>query len=270
MLSSVIAAHQYGLGQTGPLLHYFLTFAWLVYAFETWLDWRQHKMYAVRTKPNSITYATQEEFAKAQAYGHDKSSLHFVSALWSTIKMTLQFYYGYYPLMWSISGALLKHFGFGPEYELTQSVVVFYILDAALETLLSLPLQIYSTFVIEQRHGFNKQTAGLFASDTVKGLMLNCIIAPPLLALFIRVIQWGGEHFYLYVSALLLVVQLLAVPFYSNVIQPCFNKVEPLPQGTLRESIEQLAQRVSFPLTGLFVIDGSKRSSHSNAYFYGA
>lgn len=67
-----------------------------------------------------------------------------------------------------------------------------------------------------------------------------------------------------YVSALLFVVQILAVPFYSNVIQPCFNKVEPLPDGTLRQSIEKLAASIDFPLTGLYVIDGSKRSSHSN------
>jgi len=67
-----------------------------------------------------------------------------------------------------------------------------------------------------------------------------------------------------YVSALLFVVQILAVPFYSNVVQPCFNKVEPLPEGTLRASIEKLAASIDFPLTGLYVIDGSKRSSHSN------
>ena len=159
-------------------------------------------------------------------------------------------------------------FGLGSEYELSQSLV-FYILDAIFETSVGLPLQAYSTFVIEARHGFNKQTPALFLTDTIKGLMLNCIIAPPLIALFIRVIQWGGESFYLYVSALFLIVQLVAVPVYSNFIQPCFNKVEPLAEGTLRTSIEQLAKRVEFPLTGLYVIDGSKRSSHSNAYFYG-
>ncbi len=106
--------------------------------------------------------------------------------------------------------------------------------------------------------------------DTIKGLLLNCCIAPPLIALFLRVIHWGGEQFYLYVAALFLVVQLVAVPVYSNLIQPCFNKVEPLQDGTLRTSIEELAKCVEFPLTGLYVIDGSKRSSHSNAYFYGS
>lgn len=210
--------------------------------------------------------------------------------------------------------------GLGPEYEVTQSMVL-YVLDACIETALGVPLQLYRTFVIEQRHGFNKQTPALFVSDTLKGLVLNCLIAPPLLTLFINVIAWGGPHFYIvlkhdsaqfragvcacarrcsirsrwslwrticlalliplrrsvasallpiflvpaqYVSALLFVVQILAVPFYSNVVQPCFNKVEPLPEGTLRASIEKLAASIDFPLTGLYVIDGSKRSSHSN------
>jgi STE24 endopeptidase len=269
MLSSVWSSHVVGVSEWGPLLQYFIIFAWSVYVFETYLDYRQHRNYSITQKPKLLTYATQEEFTKAQSYGHDKSLFHFVTSLFATVKMTVQFIFGYYPLLWAISGVLLKEwFGFGSEYELTQSLV-FYILDAIFETLIGLPLQAFSTFVIEEKHGFNKQTVKLFITDTIKGILLNCTIAPPLIALFIRVIQWGGDDFYLYVSALLFVIQILAVPFYSNVIQPCFNKVEPLPEGTLRTSIEELAKKVEFPLTGLYVIDGSKRSSHSNAYFYG-
>ena len=179
--------------------------------------------------------------------------------------MTWQFRVGYYPLVWALSGALLKS-GFGvagQEAQLLQSLVL-YCLDAAFDTLVGLPFALWRTFVVEERHGFNKQTLPLFLSDTFKGLLLNCLIGAPLIGLFISVIGWGGDRFYLYVSALFFVVQVLAVPFYSNFIQPCFNKVVPLPEGELRTAIEALAKRIDFPLTGLYVIDGSKRSSHSN------
>lgn len=105
--------------------------------------------------------------------------------------------------------------------------------------------------------------------DQIKGFALSCLIGAPLIGLFLQVITWGGPHFYLYVAALFFVVQILAVPFYSNFIQPCFNKLVPLQAGALREAIEALATRVHFPLKDLYVIDGSKRSSHSNAYFTG-
>jgi len=245
-------------------------FAWAVYAFESWLDWRQHRLYGVATKPALITYATQEEFSKAQAYGRDKSRLHFVKAAWDMLKMVAQFWWAYYPLLWAASGLLLEELFDKPpaDHELLHTAL-FYVLDACVETALSIPLQVASVFGVEARHGFNKQTPALFLSDTVKGLLLNCVIAPPLLSLFISVIQWGGESFYLWVSALFLVVQLLAVPVYINLIAPCFNKFDPLPDGSLRQGIEQLAASLSFPLRGLFVVDGSKRSSHSNAYFVG-
>jgi len=113
------------------------------------------------------------------------------------VKLTLQFVVGYYPFLWNCSGVLMQQLlGLGPEYEVTQSMVL-YVLDACIETALGVPLQLYRTFVIEQRHGFNKQTPALFVSDTLKGLVLNCLIAPPLLTLFINVIAWGGPHFYI-------------------------------------------------------------------------
>jgi STE24 endopeptidase len=255
------------------LLNYFLIFAWAVYAFESWLDWRQHRLYSVQHKPALLSYVTQEEFDKAQAYGRDKSTMGFVKSLWLMVKMMLQFYVSYSALLWCVSAVLLQSSDFfaGREWAQGELAVffVYYVLDALIETVLGVPLQLVSTFIIEAKHGFNKQTLHLFIKDTILSLALNCIIAPPLLCLFIRVVQWGGDNFYLYVSGLFLVVQLLAVPVYINLIAPCFNKFDELSAGSLRTSIEQLAHSLSFPLAQLYVVDGSKRSSHSNAYFVG-
>lgn len=99
--------------------------------------------------------------------------------------------------MWYLAGDLLEQRGYDASHAM-KHLALFYILDATLDTILSLPFSSYSIFVIEEKHGFNKQTFGLFVSDTIKGLALNCIIAPPLFALFILVIEAGGPNFYLY------------------------------------------------------------------------
>ena len=136
-------------------------------------------------------------------------------------------------------------------------------------SLIGLPFGLYKVFVIEERHGFNKQTLGLYFLDMLKGWILIILIGTPLLCLFLWLIKWGGEYFYIYVWFFLLLVQLIAITIYPILIQPWFNKLTPLPEGTLSHRIEDLAKTLKFPLKKLFVIDGSRRSSHSNAYFYG-
>jgi len=131
------------------------------------------------------------------------------------------------------------------------------------------PFSLYSTFVIEERHGFNKQTLGLFFTDKLKGIALGIAIGGPTLSALIYIIKWGGEHFYFWVWLFLLIFSLFMLTIYPIFIAPLFNKFTPLEEGDLRTEIERLASSIQFPLTKLFVIDGSKRSGHSNAYFYG-
>lgn len=124
----------------------------------------------------------------------------------------------------------------------------------------------YSTFVVEQRHGFNKQTMSLFFTDLVKSIAFGVALGAPILAAFLHIVKWGGQHFYLYAVGFQIAVQLFVMILYPSVIQPCFNKVEPLRDGALKSRIEALAARLNYPLKKLYEIDGSKRSSHSNAY----
>jgi STE24 endopeptidase len=133
----------------------------------------------------------------------------------------------------------------------------------------SLPFELYSTFRIEKKHGFNKQTIGLFFSDKIKSLLLSIVIGGPFTALLLKIIQYGGVYFYLYVWGFLFAFSVLMMTIYPVLIMPLFNKYEPLPEGTLKESIYALADRLNYPLTKLFVMDGSKRSSHSNAFMFG-
>jgi STE24 endopeptidase len=138
-----------------------------------------------------------------------------------------------------------------------------------LRTLLSLPFALYSTFVIEEEFGFNKTTAATFALDLLKGVLLALLLGGPLLAAVLVIFQHAGQGAWLYcwlaVSAFMLVLQFLAPAW----IMPLFNTFTPLEEGDLRQRILAYAKSVDFPLENVFTIDGSRRSSKSNAFFTG-
>lgn len=135
--------------------------------------------------------------------------------------------------------------------------------------LLNLPFSYYSTFVIEERFGFNKTTKKTFFLDMIKGALLGSILGGGLLAAIIWFYQLSGELFWLYAWGLVSVFSILMSFFYARLIVPLFNKQKPLEAGPLREAIETYAQKVGFGLKNIFVIDGSKRSTKANAYFSG-
>ncbi|KAJ1983723.1 zinc metalloprotease [Dimargaris verticillata] len=241
-----------------------------LYLFETYLTYRQHQRLKVKIRPAAIvSIVTEDDFARANAYGLDKSRFSLVKSLFSHLQTLLVLHYDTLPWLWHAVGtALARYTGLGPEYEITQSMV-FFMASMLLTTLLSLPFDLYYTFVVEARHGFNKQTVGLFFQDMVKSLALGGIIGGPIIAGFLRIIQWAGPNFYVHVWVFVVAVQLVMLTIYPTLIQPLFNKFTPLQDDTLRAQIEALAARLQFPLTKLYVVDGSKRSAHSNAYFYG-
>lgn len=138
-----------------------------------------------------------------------------------------------------------------------------------LKTLLSLPFSIYSTFVIEEKYGFNKTTAGTFISDLFKGLLLAVLLGGPLLAAVIAFFVYGGEFAWLW-AWIAITLFSLGVQFIAPTwIMPLFNKFEPLEDGELKDEILQAADKADFPLKGVYVMDGSKRSDKSNAFFTG-
>ena len=136
--------------------------------------------------------------------------------------------------------------------------------------LLTLPFKLYSTFVLEEKFGFNKQTYGLFFKDIIISEVLQLALGAPLLMAFLKIIDYfGKQKFAFYVMIFLVVVQVVMIAIYPVLIQPLFNKLEPLKEGVVKTKTEDLARTLKFPLGKLWVIDGSKRSAHSNAYFYG-
>ena len=135
--------------------------------------------------------------------------------------------------------------------------------------LLHLPFRLWSTFVIEERFGFNRTTPGTFAADLVKGLVLAVLLGAPLLAAVLWILSSAGAWAWLacwgVTAAFVLVVQLVAPTW----ILPLFNRFQPLEEGELKRAILSYAERVDFPLEDVFVVDGSRRSSKANAFFTG-
>lgn len=245
-------------------------FMWLVYLWESYLSYRQRELYRTVTHiPEKLKgVMDQETYEKARLYNLDKSNFGFWVGIWGEIEHSLILLYGGIPFLWNISGNVLANYGYDSSYEILQSVV-FLMLSMCFSTVTSMPFSVYSTFVIEQRHGFNKQTPGFFVKDQIKKFFVTMAIALPITALLIYIIQIGGDYFFIYVWLFLLVVSLLMITIYADYIAPLFDKFTPLPEGELRTKIENLAKSIDFPLTKLYVVEGSKRSSHSNAYFYG-
>ncbi|MDY0745466.1 M48 family metallopeptidase [Paucibacter sp. R3-3] len=135
--------------------------------------------------------------------------------------------------------------------------------------LLDLPFELYSTFRIEQRFGFNKMTPRLYLMDTLKGLVVGAVIGLPIAALILWLMGSAGSTWWLWAWGAWMAFNLLILVLYPTVIAPLFNKFEPLPDEGLKARVEGLMQRCGFAAKGLFVMDGSRRSAHGNAYFTG-
>jgi STE24 endopeptidase len=136
-------------------------------------------------------------------------------------------------------------------------------------SILALPFAWYAQFKIEERFGFNTTSIKTWILDRAKGFLLSLLLGYPLLALVLKLIGWTGANWWLWAAAVVIAFQLLLLLVAPAIIMPLFNKFTPLPQGTLRERLFALAQRTDFPTRSIDVMDGSKRSRHSNAFFTG-
>lgn len=166
-------------------------------------------------------------------------------------------------LQW-LSELLTPAFGVGVAYQLALVAAV-----SIISSVIDLPIDYYKQFTLEERFGFNKMTPGLFFSDLIKHSLVGAAIGLPLLWVTLTLMEKAGDLWWLYAWLLWCGFQLFMIAFYQSLIAPLFNKFTPLEDETLRTRIEGLMQRVGFASKGLFVMDGSRRSAHGNAYFSG-
>ena len=140
---------------------------------------------------------------------------------------------------------------------------------AAISGLIDLPLSLYQTFVVEERFGFNKMTWRLWLADALKGLLVGAIIGLPIAALILWLMGAAGPLWWLWAWCFWMGFNLLLMVIYPTFIAPLFNKFQPLEDESLKARVTALMQRCGFSAKGLFVMDGSRRSAHANAYFTG-
>ena len=204
---------------------------------------------------------TLGEHQKAAAYTQSRIRLAVIELIYGTLIV----------IAWTLGGGLDLLAGLwipeagGGLLDGIGLVVSFLLIGGALD----LPFSLWRTFVVEQRFGFNRTTPGRFVLDTLLQLMIGAIIGIPLIALFLWLMQNSGGNWWLIAWAVWMLFTLFVSWLYPTLIAPLFNKFTPLEEGELRTRIQELLSRCGFESKGLFVMDGSKRSGHGNAYFTG-
>lgn len=210
----------------------------------------------------------EESFKKARLYGIDKSQYKIVKEFYSISLTSIILYNRWISAAWKKSENIADVFGINPNQEIVISCI-FMTFVTLFNFVVNMPFAIYEIFVLEEKHGFNKQTIGFFIKDQLKSLVLSLVITLPIVSVAIYIIMLGGNMFVVWLWLFTTVATLLLLTIYPSVIAPLFDKFVPLPDGTLRKGIENLASKLKFPLSQVYIVEGSKRSAHSNAYFSG-
>ena len=245
-----------------PYLQCYLAFKTAMFSLESYLDYRQFQKTResqIPEKAKSLT--TQKEFDEARAYQSDRRAF-------GLFRGTFDFFVDFFMLLYVSPWTWFKVVEyFGEENEIRCSLAWIYLLHVF--GFYGIAFSLYSDFVIEQRHGFNKKTIKLFVMDFLKAEAIGVVLGGVFIPALIWIVRWGGEFFYIYVWAFVQAFIFIMMFVYPNWIMPLFNKLETLKDDNLRKKIEDMASTVDFPLTKLYQIDGSTRSSHSNAFMFG-
>jgi len=233
----------------------------LNYLFERFLDYLNSTYWSNTIPPELDDIYNAEEYKKSQDYEKTKQHFSLITESLSFIALLAMLIFGGFAFL----DKFVREYTINP---ILMALMFFGIL-ALVADILSTPFSIYSTFVIEEKFGFNKTTPKTFILDKLKGLMLGAIIGGGILALIVWIYISTGQWFWLITWAAIGLFMIFITMFYSTLIVPIFNKQTPLEEGELRTAIEEFASKVGFKLNNIFVIDGSKRSNKANAYFSG-
>jgi len=229
-----------------------------------WLSWRQsqHILKHRGQVPEAFAETiTLEQHQKAADYSRDKIKFGRLSLAWESLWL----------LLWLFAGGLemVDQYWRALEWSPLWTGVAFIISINFLMGILELPFSAWSTFVIEEKHSFNRTTFSTWLLDMLKTTVLMLALGVPLLAAILWLMDQAGQYWWLYAWLLWSSFTLLMMWAFPTFIAPLFNKFSALDDASLKSRIEQLLQRCGFQSEGVFVVDGSRRSAHGNAYFTG-
>ncbi len=231
------------------------------YLIDRTLDILNARRWSDKLPKRLVGIYDEDKYRESQKYEKAKYYLGlFVSGL-SFVVMLIMFLSGGFGLL----DDYLRQY---TEHPILLAFLYFAVLGLAAD-ILGTPFELYSTFVVEEKFGFNKTTPKIYILDKLKSWLLSILLGAPILALIIYIYESTGNDFWLLVWGVLTAFMIFMTMFYSNIIVPLFNKQTPLEDGDLRNAIEDFAVKVGFKLQNIYVIDGSKRSTKANAYFTG-
>lgn len=231
------------------------------FVFERILDWLNVQAMSPVLPSSLCGIYNEKEYGQFQDYKRENDRLGVLGSSVSFLVMLFFLFFGGFGWWNGIvisytENPILQTLGFILGVSLVSGIIGF-------------PFDWYATFHIEEKYGFNKTTVRTYLSDLVKNMILSVLIGGVLLAVVVGFYEWAGPSFWWYAWVCVTVFSVFMAMFYSQLIVPLFNKQTPLAAGTLRDKIQAFSRKAGFRLDNIYVIDGSKRSTKSNAYFTG-
>jgi len=235
-------------------------FAW-EFIFSKILDYLNTKNWSDKLPEELSGIYDEKKYEKSMQYEKAKYKFSSISSTFSFFIMLLVLVFWWFGFLSDFISSLTENYILRNLY--------FFGIITVIQTFISLPLSYYSTFVIEEKFGFNKMTKTLFFIDTIKSFILSIILGWIIFSLVVYIYLLFPDYFALFAWIFLTSLSIFMMMFYSSLIVPLFNKQTPLEDWDLRNAIEDFWKKVWFKLDNIFVIDWSKRSSKANAYFSG-
>jgi STE24 endopeptidase len=228
---------------------------------ERYLDHLNQTMWSDALPEKLRGICNEEEYKKTQLYQKDNNRLSLFSSTFNLAVILIMIAAGGFAMIDSLARVFSIH-------PVIISLIFFGIIGFASD-IINIPFSFYDTFVIEKKYGFNTMTIRTFITDHFKSWFIALLIGIPVLGLITWFYYKTGNNFWLYAWGLITIFSIFINLFYSELIVPLFNKQTPLEGGSLRTQIETFAKKTGFKLKNIYIIDGSKRSTKSNAYFSG-
>ena len=257
-----------------PYKTYILIIMFLIQIFEIYIKYRQYRRLGEsRPIPKELISLGLDKlkYEESQKYQLAKIKFKIILNITKNAMSLLFLYFDLNPLQYNISRKLctsIPLIKFNPDNEYGP-LFYFIFFELLSEEIIDLPFELYETFVLEEKFGFNKTTLNTFIKDQIKTFILFLIILPIVISLLVYVIIKGGKYFYIFTEICAIILMFIFMWVYPNIIQPLFNKFKELEEGDLKNGILDLAKRVNYPLKKIYEMDASQRSSHSNAYLFG-
>ena len=207
-----------------------------------------------------IGFYDEDKYAKSQNYTRTNSKFEHISSTFNLLLILVVINFGLFDT--------LDQFARSFEYSPIITGLIFFGIITIINDFITTPFSLYSIFFIEEKFGFNKSTPKLYIMDKLKSYLLLLILGLPIISLILYFFE-SSDNAWVYVWIFMSLLSIIMPKIYTQFIAPMFNEFTPLEEGKLKESITTYANDIDFPLTEIYVVDGSKRSAHSNAYFTG-